>query len=79
MLKKAIEKDPNNIDAYITLGDLYEKLDNIDDRNIIYNKAIEIYSNENDAYSFENIGNLYEKLGDIEQRNKAYKKSNRNI
>ena len=73
-LKEYLDLNPNDIDAWFNLGDVYYE-------NSDYNKALECYKKvgiELDPYSSEawsNIGLMYSYIGDYDKAIEIYKKT----
>ncbi|MDR1582889.1 MAG: tetratricopeptide repeat protein [Prevotellaceae bacterium] len=61
LIKKAQEKEPENINLYIVEGDLLEKLNNVDEAVKCYEKAITV--NANDFFGYYKLGLLYFNIG----------------
>ena len=60
--KKAIDLNPNYIDPYITLGDIYTEIKEYDQALHYFNKAAELDST--DSQNFFNLAWVYHNLGD---------------
>ena len=60
-LEEALRLDPNNSDAYLVKGSLYEELNEPDKALENYNLAIK-YNNQN-AYAYYRVGVIYENKG----------------
>ena len=74
-LNIAIEKDPNNPNYYTVKGSIYDRMNNLAESEIAYNKAIELDPKNVDALI--NLGVLYfNKAGDV--NNNANKEKDNN-
>jgi tetratricopeptide (TPR) repeat protein len=61
LIKKAQEKEPENVNLYIVEGDLREKLDDMEGATKCYQKAMEI--DANDFFGYYKLGLLYYNIG----------------
>ncbi|MBU0476146.1 MAG: tetratricopeptide repeat protein [Bacteroidetes bacterium] len=70
--QKAIELNPNYVDAYYNMGNAYGKNDNADKAIECYQKVIEIAPNYTDAYLY--MGLAYGTEGDFDEAIMCFKK-----
>ncbi|MGC4040850.1 MAG: tetratricopeptide repeat protein [Flavobacterium sp.] len=71
--KKAIEKNPKNVEALNGLGNLYENKKEHEKAEECYNKAIEI--NPEYPSSYNGLGSLYDGKEEYDKAKKFYKKA----
>lgn len=64
-----IEKYPNELDAYIKLGTLYETVGSFSEALAIYRKAIQKFPYETQIYL--NLARLYDQMGKVKESKKA--------
>ena len=73
LLLKAIQTQPNNVDAHYNLGLLYKELGDYQKALISYDKAIQIQPNNIKALN--NFGNVQRELGEYQKAINSYEKA----
>ena len=71
--QNAYQLNPNDIDIYLNLGNVFFEKESFDNALIVYKKALEIYPNN--ARLHCNLGYLYWGKGDTEEAIKEYEKA----
>ncbi|ACO04232.1 MAG TPA: tetratricopeptide repeat protein [Persephonella sp.] len=72
MLKKALEKDPENPLGLYGLGMEYMKMGNFEDAIVYLKKYLSVYDDQGAGYRA--LAQCYVKLGDIEKAIEAYER-----
>lgn len=72
-IKKTLELEPHNVEAYRLIGYSYEIMENYSEAKTYYLKALEINPNFSIAYS--NLGHTYDLQGDLVRAEEFYLKA----
>ena len=73
LLKTALEKDPNNLQALIDLGDAYFDTDRYQEAIDVYSKALAIDPKNPDVRT--DLGIMYRKLGQFDKALEAFRQA----
>lgn len=72
-LKKTVEKDPENLQALITLGNLYYDASKFEEAVVYYQRALKLDPKNPDVWT--DMGTMYRQLGNIDSSLICYQKA----
>ncbi len=72
-LKKTVEKEPENLQALITLGNLYYDGSKFEEAIVYYQRALKLDPKNADVWT--DVGTMYRQLGNIDSSIICYQKS----